>query len=137
MRTLWTFQLDNQVHTVTLEHGWLDGRRLILLDSVEIERTPRRLFIDWGSRHQFMIDAHTCGVIIHCGLGSIHYDLEIDGVSVADARYRVRNDILLRPANAPHSGQNTLLRPAETNTENTGAEQLLRAGSEPPTPATK
>lgn len=143
MHKIWLFQLEDQVYTVTLDHGLIDSSRLITLNGVEVERVPARLIIDWGSRHDFTIPApanapdqvHTCTVIIRTTLFSLSYDLEIDGVSIRTGRFKVSNtpNMLLLPSAPPKEGQKVLLRPVEasTDSETTGAEQLVRASEEP------
>ena len=143
MHKIWLFQLEDQVYTVTLDHGLIDSSRLIRLNGVEIERIPARLIIDWGSRHDFKIPApanapdqvHTCTVIIRTTLFSPSYDLEIDGVSIRTGRFKVSHspNMLLLPSSPPKEGQKFLLRPVAdaTASDTTGAEQLLRASEEP------
>lgn len=77
----WTFELDNQEHTIQLEHSSLIGKRSIYLDGVLQEKKTR--FFDTGSRNIVQIGGHTCTVLIGTNNGlTYNYDLLIDGLSI-------------------------------------------------------
>ena len=76
----WTFELEDGEHTVTLEHGFFSGKRVIHVNGELLEESQQML--DLGSAHAFELSGHDCVVDIRTNLLSFGYDLVIDGRSL-------------------------------------------------------
>lgn len=76
----WTFQLDDGLHTVELQHRYVSGKRIISVDGQTIESTGWMRKIDMGSQHMFLVGTHPCELTIgrlwELGIG---YELRVDG----------------------------------------------------------
>lgn len=70
---VWQISLDGKVHEIKLEHGYFSGKRVILLDGIEIYSGSR--FIDYCGMYPFTIDNIPCSVRIQTNGITFTYDL--------------------------------------------------------------
>src|SRR5438477_12522645 len=68
---LWTFQLEDGVHRVELDHNYWSGNRTITVDGNVIEKATQKFYL--GGDYQFRIRGHSGVVqIISTGIAYMH-----------------------------------------------------------------
>lgn len=84
----WNITLDNEEYSVKLEHGYLSGKRKILVNgnSINLGSDVKPSGIDIGSRHVFRLGNHECMVEILTNGIKFEYDLYVDGISLSTGK---------------------------------------------------
>jgi hypothetical protein len=77
----WQAALNGRTHTLTLEHNSWRGTRALTIDGVR--QDFKRLLIDTGSSHPFVLHGHEGVVRIRYSGLTYSYDIELDGRSLS------------------------------------------------------
>jgi hypothetical protein len=70
---IWTLDLVGERHTVTLEHGYWSGKRVIRVDGVEVAR-DQKLF-DTGGEYRFPVGRHQATIVARTSGLKFKHDL--------------------------------------------------------------
>jgi hypothetical protein len=86
-RKIWTFRLEDGVHRVELDHGYMSGKRSLTVDGVVADQSSRvkDMVFDTGSTHSFQIGKHECALDIATNGVTFTYNLTVDGFPVEES----------------------------------------------------
>lgn len=85
-RHAWKITLPDGGHAVELEHGYVSGKRRLVVDGTELPETGKKSLLDFGSDHPFAVAGHPCVITIRSNGFVFRYDLFVDGRSVSTGR---------------------------------------------------
>jgi len=86
----WEVNINQEPHTIQLDHGYFTGKRKIQIDGQEI--VNERKFVDYGSQHQFSIDGSSFDLVITTNGLTYEYYLLQDGIPITAQEKRGRKN---------------------------------------------